>query len=231
VAIPLQLDREWITLGWALLGVALAWLFGRVPHKGLLLWAWGLFTTVFIRLTLNSAVLEYHPRSSTPVLNWYLYTYLTAAACCFGAAWLLKDRDDGHLMLWGLPRLPRVLPGAGAVLLFLLLNIEIADVFSAGPALTFNMLHGSLAQDLSYTLGWALFAVAMLAAGLAARSRLTRSAAILLLTVTVLKTFLHDLARLEGLYRVASFVGLALSLAMVAVILQKFVLRRSEELK
>ena len=62
-----------------------------------------------------------------------------------------------------------------------------------------------------------------------ARNRLTRLAAIMLLTATVLKTFLHDLARLDGLYRVASFVGLALSLALVAVILQKFVLRRSEE--
>ena len=228
VAVPLQLDREWITLGWALLLVALAWLYGRVRHKGLLLWAWGLAGAVFTRLALNSAVLEYHPRSPVPVWNWYLYTYLTAAACCFGAAWLLKDRDQEPPAA-GLPRLSRVLPGAGAVLLFLLLNIEIADSFSAGPALTFNLLNGSLAQDLSYTLGWALFAVLMLAAGLVARNRLTRTAAILLLTVTVLKTFLHDLSRLDGLYRVASFVGLALSLALVAVILQKFVLRRGEE--
>ena len=228
VAVPLQLDREWITLGWALLGVALAWLYGRVPHRGLLLWAWGLFAAVFVRLALNPAVLTYHPRSETPVWNWYLYTYLVAAACCFGAAWLLRGRDD-VLLPGTLPRLSRVLPAAGAVLLFLLLNIEIADCFSAGRALTFNLLHGSLAQDLSYTLGWALFAVVMLAAGIVARNRLSRLAAILLLTATVLKTFLHDLARLDGLYRVASFVGLALSLALVAVILQKFVLRRSEE--
>jgi len=227
VAVPLQLEREWITLGWALLGTALAWLYRRIPHRGLLLWAWGLFAAVFIRLALNPAVLSYHPRSPVPVWNWYLYTYLAAAACCFGAARLLQARDgelDGTL-----PRLSRVLPGTGAVLLFLLLNIEIADGFSTGPALTFNLLHGSLAQDLSYTLGWALFAVVMLAAGIAARNRLTRLAAILLLTVTVLKTFLHDLSRLEGLYRVGSFVGLALSLALVAVILQKFVLRRGEE--
>ena len=36
VAVPLQLDREWVTLGWALEGAALAWLFGRIPHRGLL---------------------------------------------------------------------------------------------------------------------------------------------------------------------------------------------------
>jgi uncharacterized membrane protein len=115
------------------------------------------------------------------------------------------------------------------VLLFLLLNIEIADCFSTGPALAFNLLHGNLAQDLSYTLGWALFAVVMLAAGIVAGNRMTRVAAILLLTVTILKAFLHDLARLAGLYRIASFVGLALSLALVAVVLQKFVLKRKAE--
>jgi uncharacterized membrane protein len=47
--------------------------------------------------------------------------------------------------------------------------------------------------------------------------------------VTVLKAFLHDLARLGGLYRVASFVGLAISLALVAVALQKFVLGLREK--
>ncbi len=36
VAIPLQLDHQWITIGWALEGAALAWLFTRVPHRGLL---------------------------------------------------------------------------------------------------------------------------------------------------------------------------------------------------
>ena len=32
---PLQFEREWITLGWALEGLALLWLFHRVPHRGL----------------------------------------------------------------------------------------------------------------------------------------------------------------------------------------------------
>jgi hypothetical protein len=224
VAIPLQLEREWITLGWALQGLALAWLFRRVPHRGLLLWDWGLFAAVFIRLACNPSVLEYHPRLPVPVWNWYLYAYLTAAACCFGAARLLRGREPEPAA--GVPRLGRALPGAGAVLLFLLLNLEIADGFSTGPVLTFNLRGGGLAQDLSYTLGWALFALGLLAAGILARERVARFAAIALLTVTVLKTFLHDLARLEGLYRVASFVGLAFSLALVAVALQKYVLRK-----
>src|SRR5207237_9460078 len=32
---PIQLDRQWITVGWALEGAALCWLFRPVPHPGL----------------------------------------------------------------------------------------------------------------------------------------------------------------------------------------------------
>jgi len=224
VAVPLQLEKQWITLGWSLLAAALAWLHTRIPHKGLLGWCAGLFAAVFARLALNPAVLAYHPRSATPVLNWYLYAYLVPALCFFLAARLLKDTDDA---LAGV-RLARVLPAPGAVLLFLLLNIEIADAFSTGPALTFDLFGGSLPQQLSYTIGWAAYAILLLVAGVALKNRASRLAAILLLATTVFKAFLHDLASLTGLYRVATFVGLAMGLAAVAVILQKYVLRKGD---
>jgi uncharacterized membrane protein len=84
-----------------------------------------------------------------------------------------------------------------------------------------------LAQDLSYTMGWALFAIAMLIAGIIFHTRAARVAAILLLVVTILKCFLHDLARLGGLYRVGSLLGLAVSLVLVGLLLQKFVMSKS----
>jgi hypothetical protein len=240
VAIPLQLDREWITLGWALLAAALAWLYGRVPHRGLLWWTAGLVGVVFARLAVNPEVLAYHPRSGTPVLNWYLYTYAVTAAAFFLAAWLLRRPGPAaaepggvrdRLLATPLVRLSVVAIAAATVLLFLLLNIEIADFFSAGDSLTFGFLtgHASLPEDLAYTLGWAVFALTLFAAGINSRVRAARLAAILLLVVAVLKGFLHDLARLGGLYRVGSFVGLAASLALVAVLIQKFVLPRRDD--
>src|SRR4029453_242187 len=38
VAIPLQLEKQWITIGWALQAAALAWLIRKIPHKGLYWW-------------------------------------------------------------------------------------------------------------------------------------------------------------------------------------------------
>jgi uncharacterized membrane protein len=53
-------------------------------------------------------------------------------------------------------------------------------------------------------------------------------AALGLLLITILKCFLHDLARLGGLYRVASLFGLAVSLVLVGLMLQKFVMMKRE---
>jgi uncharacterized membrane protein len=120
-----------------------------------------------------------------------------------------------------------ILSSGGTILLFFLVNIEIADYYSTGSVLTFNFFSSSLAQDLSYTIAWALFAVAMLVAGLMQHSRATRIASIILLLVTVLKCFLHDLARLGGLYRVGSLLGLTISLVLVGVLLQRFVIKKA----
>jgi uncharacterized membrane protein len=68
-----------------------------------------------------------------------------------------------------------------------------------------------------------------LGAGIALRSQPARIASLALLVATILKCFLHDLARLGGLYRVMSFVGLAICLALVAMALQRFVLSAREE--
>ncbi|MEO8034421.1 MAG: DUF2339 domain-containing protein, partial [Acidobacteriota bacterium] len=224
VAIPLQLDKQWITVGWALEGAALVWLFQRIPHRGLLLWSGALLAAVVVRLTLNEAVFDYHARTGMPIVNWYLYTYLVCAASLFAAAWLWP-RDE---------RLPAsravsALNAAGTVLLFFLLNIEIADFYSKGAHLTFNFFSSSLAQDLTYTIAWAVFAIGMLIAGIIAHARSARVAALVLLLVTILKCFLHDLGRLGGLYRVGSLLGLAISLVLVGILLQRFVMARPTE--
>jgi uncharacterized membrane protein len=223
VAIPLQFEREWLTLGWALLGAALAWLWGRIPHRALVPWSLALFGAAFVRLAFNPAVLAYHPRTPTPVWNWYLAVYTVAAAAFFIGFALF--RRMGPVPYEGAVRL---LPAGGTALLFVLLNLEIADFFAEGSAPSLNIFSSSLSEGLAYTLSWALFAIALLVAGLLAKSRPARVAAIVLLVVTILKCFLFDLAQLGGLYRVSSFVGLAACLAAVAMLLQRFVLARSD---
>jgi uncharacterized membrane protein len=225
LAVPLQLEHQWITIAWALEGAALAWLHQRVRHRGLLWTALGLLATVFVRLALNPEVLSYEPRGTLRVLNWYLYAYGTcAAAFVLAARWFRNTTGDEPPARHA----PAALYTGAGILLFLLLNIEIADFFATGPAIVFRFGAG-LAQDFTYTVAWLLFGLGLLAVGIVWRSQATRIAALALVTVTVLKGFLYDLSSLGGLYRVGSFAGLAISLALVSIALQKFVLAKGGE--
>jgi hypothetical protein len=221
-AIPLQLKNEWLTVAWALEVAVLGWLYHRLRHSGLIAGSLGLAIAVVARLAANPAVFAYHERSNAPILNFYLYAYLVSAAALYLASWFLRDAVEPRYG-W-LQKTAWTQRAFATILLFVLLNIEIADFYSEGPTIVFRF-SSTLAQDLTYTLGWALFAIAMLVVGILVRGRATRIAALLLLTVTMAKCFLHDLWRLGGLYRVGSFVGLALCLAMVAILLQRFVLK------
>jgi len=215
---PIQFERQWLTIAWALEGVALLWLFHRVPHPGLPLTGVGLLLVAFGRLALNPAVLSYHPRSATPIVNWYLYAYGIVTTCLFVGARLL--RPPGHLLLgWNAPP---VLMGLGTALAFLLLNIEIADYFTVtGSVLTFQFA-GNLARDMTYSIAWALFALALIVVGLAKRLALARYAGLGLLGLTLLKLFVHDLARLAQLYRIGALMCVAIIAILASFLYQRW---------
>jgi len=215
---PLQFDRQWITIGWALEGAALLWLFHRVPHAGLRLVGAGLLVTAFVRLAVNPAVLEYHPRAATPIVNWYLYAYGIVTVALFAGARLLAPPRNQVSRL----NLPPVLAGLGTVLAFLLLNIEIADYFSEpGSTLTFQF-QGNFARDMTYSIAWALFALGLLVYGIARKIAAARYPAMALLCVTLLKLFFHDLARLGQLYRIGALIGVAVIAMLASFAYQKF---------
>ena len=216
---PIQFDRQWITLGWALEGVALCWLFQRVPHTGLRLVGAALLTVAFVRLALNPAVLSYHGRAGTPIFNWYLYTYGIVTVCLFAAARLLAPPRN---LVLGRNVRP-LLYTLGTILAFLLLNIEIADYFSRPgmAALTFQF-SGNFARDMSYSIAWAAFALLLLIIGIRQTARPVRYASLGLLGVTILKLFLHDLSQLDQLYRIAAFVVVAIIAILASFLYQRF---------
>jgi uncharacterized membrane protein len=210
---PIQFERQWITIGWALEGAALLWLWHRVPHDGLRLVGVGLLCAAFARLALNPAVLAYHPRSATAIWNWYLYAYGLVTVALLAGTKLVDDRRGVAL-----------LATLGTVLAFLLVNIEIADYFTAPGmrALTFEF-SGSFARDMTYSIAWALFALLLLLAGILKKQRAVRYASLALLGVTLAKLFLHDLAHLKQLYRVGALVGVAAVSFLASFLYTKFV--------
>ena len=227
---PIQYERQWLTIAWALEGAALCWLFHRVPHPGLRLTGAALLATAFVRLALNPAVLSYHPRSATPILNWYLYTYGLVTLSLFAGARLLAPPRDRVLTI----KAPVMLYTLGTVLAFLLVNIQIADFFAepGTAALTFKF-SGNFTRDMSYSIAWALFALLLLVPGLVKGIAPARYAALALLGVTLLKLFFHDLAKLAQLYRVGALMGVAVIAIVASFLYQRFTstLARADENK
>src|SRR6202042_1794938 len=100
LAIPLQLENEWVTVGWALEGVALLALWRRLDHAGLEYTALAHLGVVTCRLVGNPWLLEYHPRSDVPVLNWLAYTYWLPTAALLGSFYLLRDLEVSRRRPW-----------------------------------------------------------------------------------------------------------------------------------
>ncbi len=232
VAIPLQLDKEWITIGWALEGLAVTALWTRLDYAGLKYFGLTLLAAVTVRLVANPAVLGYYPRPAFRIVNWLLYTYLVPAAALLATASLLHPREVSRARGWERERLyPHGLPagalGAGfaaVVVIFVWLNLAIADWFASGPMLrvSFERLP---ARDLATSLVWAVYALVLLAIGMGRRSIGLRWLSLGLFLLTIAKVFLYDLGELRDLYRVASLLGLALSLIAVSLAYQRFVFR------
>jgi uncharacterized membrane protein len=232
VAIPLQLAREWITIGWALEGFAVVVLWTRLDHPGLKYFGLALLGAATIRLVANPAVLGYYPRPAWRIVNWLLYTYLVPAAALLGASRVLERHELERARPWerstlygrGWPVGALAAGLAGLTLVFVWINLAIADWFATGETLvvSFERLP---ARDLTMSIAWAVYALVLLGIGMAQRSIALRWVSLGLLLVTIAKVFLYDLGELRDLYRVASLLGLAISLMLVSVAYQRFVFR------
>ena len=230
LAVPLQLDNEWLTIGWALEAVALLALERRLDHAGLRWLAMGLFAAVAARLLLNPYVLGYYARSELRIVNWLSYTYLVPAACFVAGAALLGPTELARRRPWErglLPERPVLAPilATGALLaVFAWLNLTIVDWYATGPRLSIPT-ERMPARDLTLSIAWALYALALLGLGLWRASTAARFASLGLLVITCGKVFLYDLGHLRDLYRVAALVGLAFSLLFVSLVYSRLLFR------
>ncbi|MCA9600894.1 MAG: DUF2339 domain-containing protein, partial [Myxococcales bacterium] len=232
-AIPIQLEKQWITIGWAVEGMALLFLWRRLDHAGLKWVAFALLAATATRLVVNPYVLEYGDRGAH-IVNWLLYTYwVPVVAMLFGMRALgsleaerVRDRER---LLYGKDGRPvlQVLLGAMAVaLVFAWLNLTIADYFSPGRDIELSF-ERQPAKDLTTSISWGAYALMLLGLGVWRQSKGLRWTSLLLLVVTLLKLVFWDLSTLEGLYRVLSFLGLGVSLVIVSLVYQRFLSSKS----
>jgi uncharacterized membrane protein len=143
----------------------------------------------------------------------YVAIYVVCGLAMFAAAYLIRlDK----------PLLQRIFSVFCLFELWFLINILIANGFhSANGALNFDFAASPPAENVWYTVVWAVIATGLLILSFLIRWPAARGAALALLIAAVLKCFLSDLPRLGGFYLTASLLGLGLSVAVVGIVLQR----------
>lgn len=144
---------------------------------------------------------------------------LAYALPAIGFAWLrwVATSRDNH-------RDERFASFAALALTFIFISLQVRQLFH-GPNIGGWMLLD--AENYTYSGVWLLVSVLTLFTGLWTDRLPLRHAGLGLMLLVSLKVFLWDMASLDGLWRVASFLGLGLSLITVGYLYQRLVLSNS----
>jgi uncharacterized membrane protein len=113
-----------------------------------------------------------------------------------------------------------VVEAAASILAFVYVSLEVRHLFDPGferPGF------GAAGLELyTYSVVWLLFGVALLAVGFLRGAAALRHAGMALVCVVVAKVFLIDMAGLQGLLRVFSFLGLGAALVGLGYAYRRF---------
>jgi uncharacterized membrane protein len=206
LAIPVQLGLHGITLAWAAEGLLLLVLGLRLGSGLARAGGYGVLALAAARLFARHLPLHTE-RAFTPVLNASFGTW-GAVILALAIAFFLVRRARLETAVDRAMRSGLAILALG--LLFTLLTAETNDTFEGR------------ARQLSLSVLWTLFATGMLAGGLALRSRPLFYSAYALFAATAVKVVAVDLATLATLYRMLSFLALALLLMAGAYLNLRF---------
>ncbi len=149
-AIPLELDRHWITVAYALELAAVAYIAAWLDLPTLRRICWGLLAVVVARFVLNPYLFDY-PIGVTPVFNWILGAYSVSIAALVVSLHYLRGTPD--------LRLVQAIEASVALLIFTLLTLEVHSLFQWSST---DVLKTSFAERACHVAAWGAFAVAAL---------------------------------------------------------------------
>lgn len=169
--------------------------------------------------------------SMTPIINVPSVIFLMIICGLV----LLTVKRFKHEWVWEQISTPAVLWGTLLVIFaFYVMNVEVASFFgmfnvgTEAGKFTFYT-HGRLSQQLAYSISWLLFSLVLLVVGIYRNLVRLRWVGLGLIVFTALKVFFKDLWSLGSLYRVFSFIGLAVTLMLVSFLYQRYFGSRKKE--
>jgi len=216
IAIPIQLSSNWITIAWAVEGLAILWAGLEIRSLRLRAHAFALFGLAFIKFLFWDTPYGYRP-AFTPVFNRYFLSSLLMIVCFLDAVYLYH-RASQRKLIDG--RVTKIIIGLGAAFAFwLLMSIETHTFFVARALVqktAEDAEHQRWLGQMTLSVLWAGYAAALAALGFVRRIAAVRWAALALFALTVIKVMLVDIAQLQQIYRIIVFFVLGILLLLVA---------------
>jgi uncharacterized membrane protein len=166
---------------------------------------------------LNSPLANFEPIGRWPLVNVLGLAYLIPAVA-YGAM-----ANSGKVALS--TRLRLAVQGISGLLVLVYITLETRRAFRGTVITLHDGAQPTDAEFYAYSAVWIVFALSLLAIGILRASILLRYASLVVLMTAVVKVFLFDMSDLSGLFRVASFLGLGLTLIVIGRIYQRFVFR------
>ncbi|MCF6274407.1 MAG: DUF2339 domain-containing protein, partial [Robiginitomaculum sp.] len=146
------------------------------------------------------------------VINSLLLAYLLPALALAAITWLSRSHR---------PRAYIQATGALSLVAFMLYLTTMVRVLFTGDKISLWATSFKDAELYAISAVWLVFGIILLVAGLKLKQKDIRTASALVITLTVLKAFLIDMASLEGVLRAMSFVVLGLVLIVIGRVYQK----------
>ena len=216
IAIPIQLRSNWITIAWAVEGVAILWAGLEIQSMRLRAHAFALFALAFGKFLFWDTPYGYRP-AFTPVFNRYFLSSLAVIGCYIAAVYLFERAGKRNLVDARVTKL--VIALCAAFAFWLLISIETQTYF-AGRALAMKSSsdaeHERWLGQMALSVLWSAYAAALAAFGFVRRVAAARWAALALFAFTIVKVMLVDIAQLDRLYRIIVFFVLGILLLLVA---------------
>ena len=216
IAIPIQLSSNWITIAWAVEGLAILWAALEIRSVRLRAHAFALFGLAFFKFLLWDTPYGRRP-AFTPVFNRYFLSSLLVIGC-FLAAVYLYHRASERKLIDG--RVTKIVLGLCAALAFWLLSSIETHTFFVARALvqktSADAEHLRWLGQMALSVLWAGYAAGLAALGFVRRIPAARWAALALFALTIVKAMLIDIAQLDKIYRIIVFAVLGLLLLLVA---------------
>ncbi len=232
IMVPIQLEKNWITVGWAVLAAALIWIGTKTDSGGILLAGAGLLVVAIGKLLFSDLSIDIFQPGFRSFFNERFLTALVVAASTFLSAYFIHKRREASYAQAG----SITFFVAAHVILLIALSIEAFDYFAVPLARlqtqtaafpTYEAYMGLYnkylyAQKLSLSGIWATYSVALTVIGFIKKHAPSRLFAIALFFITIFKVFIFDLSQLENIYRIISFIGLGIILLAVSFLYTRF---------